>query len=381
VPASVGRMELWSRLGRITVAEAMLDSAAAYRAEHEWRHSQHDSPHGQSWFTSMHVSRFPGADPRACDRALAYEMMAFADAEPMPQKVPAAGIIGVAIEDWEVSLLDFDGRLLSTKADAEHQVGFEDADHWLTGSPDIIVLPPFWNRPLVIEAKGEKLERVEDMRALKRSYWPKHARQCRGYVGMGQRISPLLWPFAIVCRHTWRLAEPGAEPVIDAMVCRDHGIHADSGCLITIDLQPIKDGVLLYSARDNPEIRASFYFEHDEAWFQKGLAVLERAQGHYAHDRIPPHPFGGKQWSAKPCQYCGYKKNVCKPDHQAGTSALTESHGVAWSREVYGEHAYDPMRIRQQVLDRWRGRSGYSFTLPAGHTNGAGAAQKEREHV
>lgn len=377
--SSVGRMELWSRLGRITVAEAMIDNAATYVAEREWRDRHLDAPHGQSWFTSMHVSRFPGDDSRACPRALAYELMAFATVEPMPQRVPAAGIVGVAIEDWLVSMLGYDGRVLSAKHDAKHQIGLEDADHWLTGAPDLVVLPPFWNRPLVIEVKGEKIERVDEMRALTRSYRPNHARQLRGYLGLGSRVSPLLWPTAVVCKHTWRLAEPGNEPVIDAMVCADHGIHADSGCLVEIDLEPIRDGVVLYAARDNPEVRASWYFEHDEQWFQRGLEVLRRAQEHYANDLIPAHPFGGKQWSAEPCKFCAFKKNVCKPDHQAGVTKLTESHGVEWSRGVYGH--YDPNLIRRQVLERWRGRDGYGYHLPPGYEIGRHGVQKEREHV
>jgi hypothetical protein len=81
-------------------------------------------------------------------------MMAFAHTEAMPQKVPAAGAVGSAIEDWLVSMLGYDGRVLSARHDAEHQIGLEDADHWLTGSPDLVVLPPFWNRPLVSRSRA-----------------------------------------------------------------------------------------------------------------------------------------------------------------------------------------------------------------------------------
>jgi hypothetical protein len=59
MPESVGRMELWASLGRITVAEAMINRAATYAAERQWRNRHLDAPHGQSWFTSMHVSAFP----------------------------------------------------------------------------------------------------------------------------------------------------------------------------------------------------------------------------------------------------------------------------------------------------------------------------------
>lgn len=370
----VGRMELFARLGRITVAEAMVNEAASYAAERAWRQRlsgefDRNLPDNRGWHTSMHVSSFPGDDPRACPRRLAYGMMGFAETEVLPQRVPAAGIVGTAIEDWLVSMLDLDGRVLSIGSEAEHQIDLEDADHWLTGSPDLVVLPKFWNRPLVLEIKGEKLERVLEMRALKRSYWPKHGRQLRGYVGLGHDISPVLWPKTLVCRHTWRIACDD--------LCLDHG--AESDCLIEIDLEPIRDGVVVYCARDNPEIRASFYFEHDEAWFQKGLAVLRRAQEAYAVGKIPAHPFGGKQWSAQPCAWCSMKKNTCKPDQQAGVTKLTESHGVEWSRGVYGD--YDPETVRQQVLDRWRGREGLGYSLPPGYEIGRYGVQKERDHA
>jgi hypothetical protein len=371
-------MELFERLGRITVVQSMVDNAVERHAENEWRNRIGDSPHGSPWFSSMHVSSFPGG-PRSCDRFLAYEMMGFAHSEPLPQRVYSAGAAGIGIEKWTTDLLEEDGRLLSMPSSADHGIGFEDADHWLTGSPDIVVLPPFWNRPLIIEKKGAKLEHVEEMRAITRSYFPKHANQTRGYIGMGTRVSQQLWPRAVVCKHTWRLAEDGNEPVIDAQVCPDHGVHADSGCLIAIDLQPINSAVLLYSARDNPEIRASFYFEHDEAWFQKGLESLRRVQQHFAQDLIPPHPFGGKQWSAEPCKFCDLKKNVCKPDHQLGVDRLTASHGVDWSEGVFGH--YDPERVRRDVLERWRDRSGYTCTLPEGYTIGRNGVQKERAHV
>jgi len=276
-------------------------------------------------------------------------------------------------------MLGYDGRVLSAGADSEHQIGFESADHWLTGSPDLVTLPPFWNRPLVVEVKGEKIERVNEMRSLQRSWWPKHGRQCCGYVDVGHHVSPKLWPAAVVCRHTWRLALPGNEPVLEAMVCPDHGIHADAGCLLEIDLEPIQNGVVLYCARDNPLIRASWWFEYDAQRHQRALSVLRRVQEHYAADLIPPQPFHGKQWSIDPCKWCSHKRETCKPDHVAGTTRLSESAGVEWSREVYGH--YDPLKIRERVLERWRGREGYGFTLPPGYEIGRHGVQKEREHA
>jgi hypothetical protein len=377
MPKSVGLMELFSLLGRITVVEKMIDEAYDASAERSWRSRHLDNPHGDSWYSSMHISSYPGDDPRPCPRKLAYGMMAFAETEVLPQKAAAAGQVGLAAEDWIVQLLDLDGRLLSARADAQHQIGFENADYWLTGSPDIIALPKFWNRPVVIEHKTAYADVVDAMRILTRPCVPAHARQCQGYVDLGYHISPMLWPRAVVCKHTWHLAEEGIEPVIDAMICPDHGINADSGCLKEIELQPIKDGFVLYSSRDHLEIRKSWYFERDERRLQKAFKVLRQAQEHYATDTIPPHPFGGKQWSADPCKFCSMKKNVCKPDQMAGVTKLTESHGVDWSRGVYGE-AYDPIKIRQAVADRWKDKSGYHYKLPKGYTIGRNGVQREK---
>jgi hypothetical protein len=54
------------------------------------------------------------------------------------------------------------------------------------------------------------------------------------------------------------------------MVCRDHGINDDCGCLIEIELGPVESGVLSYSSRNRPNVKASWYFEHDEAWWRRG---------------------------------------------------------------------------------------------------------------
>lgn len=368
---AVGRMELFARLGRISVAESMIDEAAKYIADHEWRVRNRAT-------TSFYVSQFPGG-PRPCARKLTYDLMNFPSSEPMPPMVGATASVGKAVEEHEVSMLDYAGRLLSTPADCEDQIAVADADHWISGRPDVITLPPFWNRPLLIEKKTKDSDVVDAMRSLARTYDPAHAYQTRVYIAILRELSQQLWPSVIVCKHTWRIAEPGIEPVIDAMVCREHGINADCGCLIEVELQPLQSGVISYSSRNRPNVRASWYFEHDEGWWQRGLAVIREAQEAYATDQLPPQPFGGKQWSAEPCKYCPHKRETCRPDAKDGVTTLSASHGVAWSRDVYD--GYDPIAIRQAVLDRWRGREGYQYTLPEGYTIGRLGVQRERAHV
>jgi hypothetical protein len=371
MPRSVGRMELFAKLGRIMVAETMVAEAAAYVSEQEWRGRGRDA-------TSFYVSQFPGG-PRPCPRKLTYDLMNFPAPEPMPPMVGATAIVGKAVEEHEVSMLDAAGRLLSTPADCEDQVRIWDADNWISGRMDIVTLPPFWNRPLLTEKKTKDSDVVDDMRAMTRSYDPSHAYQTRAYIALLRELSEILWDRAVVCKHTWRIALPGSEPVIDAMVCRDHGIQDDAGCLIEIKLHPLQSGVLSYSSRNRPNVRASWYFEHDEQWWQNGLKSLRTAQEAYASNTIPPHPFGGKQWSAEPCKYCPHKRETCKPDHLAGVTKLSESHGVEWAQKIFGN--YDPDAMRAKVLERWQGLTGLGYDLPSGYTIGRLGVQKEREHA
>lgn len=271
-------------------------------------------------------------------------------------------IVGDAAEEWNAINLNYDGRVLSVGAIADKKVRFENRDHWLTGSPDFVVLPPFWNRPHLIESKTKDLNVVQEMKSVLRSYDSQHARQCRGYIGFGHHISQTLWPKVVVCRETWKLAygEPNEHGKIDgaSYLCRDHLEPFEPGtCLIEIELEPLRTGSLIYMGRDRPNVTCEYVFEHDEEWFQSGLEQLAKWRQYFERDELPSQPFGGKEWSKLPCRFCDHKKHTCKPDHAAGITKLSESNGIEWAREVYGD--YDPKKIRDAVLDRWRGQSGY----------------------
>lgn len=363
----LSRFEAFARIGRIETAETLFARASDAANDAEWRGRLERSPHGEVWHASFHISEFPAGDPRACMRKPLYEMMGLPLQEPPSRMLMGTAIAGQAFEDWNLRNLMADGRLLSAPPEAPHQTRFGDADHWMTGSPDFIVLPPFWNRPHLIETKTKDAEIVAQMKALTRSYDAVHARQCRGYIGVGNRISPLLWPKAVVCRDTWRLAyiEPNKDGSIDAAsyCCRDHGQPLEPGtCLVEIDLEPLRTGSLIYGGRDRPHLTNEYVFEHDEAWFQSGLDVVAKQRAYFERDEIPPHPFGGKEWSELPCKWCRQKKYACKPDQKNGTTKLSESAGIKWARELYG--SYDADEVRQAVLDRWAGRSGvYGKTM------------------
>lgn len=360
-------MELWARLGRLNLATQMLERASAYREEKEWR-AFGKSPHGVTWWGSFHGSKFPGDAERACERQQIYELVGTPEVEPFKEMLRGTMIVGQACEDWRVDDLDFEGRLLSPPNTAQHQMRFEDSSHWLSASPDIVVLPPFSNRPHLMETKTKDLDVVVEMMDLKRSYDAKQARQCRVNIALGNKIAHELWPSVVVCSRTWRLALRAdgvawADDDSSGFQCRDHGEPLVPGsCLQRIDLLPMTTGTLLYMGRDRPNVKHGYFFEHDEEWFQNGLATLERVRGHFEEGTLPAHPFGGKEWSIDPCKFCNFKKEVCKPDYQAGVQTLQDSNISRWATEVHGR--YDLAEVEAQIRKRWAGKSGYRGVLP-----------------
>jgi hypothetical protein len=350
--SGVSRMTAWSRIGRIRTASVVLKEASERYEEHAYRNRLADAPHGAPWFSSFHASSFPG-DERACERLLAYKLLGIPEPEPFAPWLRGTMVAGQAWEDWQVDALDLDGRLLTPPSSAAHQLRIEHADHWLTGSPDIVILPPGWNRPHYVETKSKAVEVVAQMLSGSLSYDPKHECQVRAGIGLLNRVSQQLWPEVVICRRTWRLAKKGS--------CRD---HAGVECLMTLKLEPCTTGSLVYGGRDklNPAQVADYFFEHDEAQFQRGLATLDRVRDAFERDELPPHPFGGKEWSQDPCKWCPMKKEACRPDHAAGTTKLSESRGAEWAKKVYG--SYDVKEIMSTVVSRWRGRSGVAGVLP-----------------
>jgi hypothetical protein len=162
MPNSVGRMELFARLGRITVAETMIDNAAAYVSELEWRHQlrRHAT---RPRFT---LSRFPGG-ARSCERQLVYDLMNFAHTE--------------RCRPWSALLRSSERPSRSTRSTCSASTAacsrptltprirsrIEDndsLDFWAHGHRH---LPPFWNRPLLIEKKTKDGDVVDEMRALR----------------------------------------------------------------------------------------------------------------------------------------------------------------------------------------------------------------------
>lgn len=349
------RLEAFSRMGKVQVLEPLAKAAHREYEEGVWRGDIKDSDHGEPWHISNHVSSFPGDDPRACIRKLAYGLADFPENEPFSHMLRGTMIVGEAIEDWLVERLDLAGRIVSASVEDEHQTRFEDADHWLGGSPDLVILPYRWNRLHVVECKSKDGQVILDMKNGQRAWDPGHRIQTNGYIGLGHEISPMLWPSVVICEETWRIAyDDGGVPV-----CRTHDTSKgviDGGCLKVLQLEPIQTGSIYYHSRERPHITQEYFFELDPNFMGRGRAELRKLIAHFEKGEIPPHPFGGKQWSERPCQYCPYKKFICKPDHQKGIDKMSDSHGISFAREVRGEYSYED--TFNAVLERWKGKRG-----------------------
>ena len=358
----LSRLELFARLGRVRVVEPM--AAAAYQRllEDEWRNGGLDH-HGDSWRGSMRGSQFPGDDPRPCARQFAYWLMDIPEAEPTRRDVHGTAYVGQAIEDDLIKTLGFDGRVLSTRpylSEEYKHLGFEDADHWLTATPDIVVLPPFWHRPHVVEVKSKDTEVINDMQNGRRLFDPGHRLQAIASLGLLSEIMAdedtreLLFPRVHVCRHTWRLADVIEGEDSSMYFCRDHQDGLD--CLTEIELGPPMTASIYYHSLERPRVTQEWFLELPDGFMESGRRVLRQALEHFERRELPQHPFGGKGWSELPCKWCDFKKHACKPDHKAGITAMEESNGIAFAQEI--RPGYDFEAVHSAVIERWEGKSG-----------------------
>jgi hypothetical protein len=117
-----------------------------------------------------------------------------------------------------------------------------------------------------------------------------------------------------------------------------------------LGLQPATGGVIYYVSRENPRNTHEFYVEVDELAIASANAKLETWRGDYQLDNLPSRPKEWK-WTEEPCKWCPFKKNVCKPDYQAGIVKLSESHGIEFAK---GQHpSYNVDDIKRRVEERW----------------------------
>lgn len=347
----MSRLQFWSSLGKVSVVEPILVNSYAAEEDEIWRSGSEDSPHGHPWNTSFHASSFPGDDPMVCGRLQVYTMLAPPPAEPISPNLRAWFDLGKNLElDW-VRRWAYYGVLLTADqtADDDVQTGFEDREHWLTGSSDAILLPPFWTRGHCVEVKTTKHEKVQAM--LQGEPPPKshekYLRQLGAYIGLSHEAN--FAPIVMICDHS------GLQLIPELGSCREKGKGHKGTCTPRIvQLTAPIDGTLIYSSREEPMVTASFFLNYDPEFMAAGRARLALWRDQFLRDEIPAHPREQEKakWSVDPCQYCDLKKFVCKPDYTAKKTKLSESALKAFGNKI--RPGYDMEAHRAAVLARWQ---------------------------
>ena len=314
------RSELFARLGILKpLVDPILNAAYKLEEQQIWEKDLFNSPHGEHWHTSFHASSFPGDDEKACGRKAIYTLMNIPDFDPINRDGRAIMDAGKDVEKQIVTRFDRSGVLLSNDAGANYQLGFEDSEHWLTGSPDAVIRLPQFNRPHVVEVKSKDQKAVEEMQMGMRSFSPEHRRQVLTYIGLAHEMPE-------------QINQVGGVSIWP--------VDMDS---------EVNDGTILYVSRDRPGTTHEYRFQYNKDFMDKGREVLASWKRQYLAEHLPDRPKSWK-WTEQPCKWCPVKK-ICKADYKAEEQRLYKSAGIAHAKEVRGEYDYED--TRGAVLARW----------------------------
>jgi hypothetical protein len=384
------RFSLYAQLGLIQLMEPDTEELMVERAERELVEDEYDSPHGRAWFKSFHGSSFPGDDVDACKRYQLYRMMNIPAPSIMPPFVTATGAQGKAGELFIADAWYRGGRMLGVPEDAGfegvRQLGFEVPEVWLTASTDLAILKKGWTKPYIVEVKGKASEIVDEMLTGRRKDGSRadklrgpdrpHVRQIRATLGAARLFD---WGVVTVCAGCWRIQyadvyqrlgfDGRVNPSIPAQYVAETNLQHCFWCGleqvedVTFELEPPDCGEIYYWDRSWPRKTKSFFVEHDQAFFDRGIATLAEAKQHFLADELPPRP-DHFQWSVGPCGMCTHKP-LCrldfglensrsrKPKKELVRDKLTDNNAVDYARSIRPH--YNPEIIRATVVQEWSG--------------------------
>jgi hypothetical protein len=272
--------------------------------EYKWRNESYLT-------TSFHSSSYPGLE-KSCDRQALYKLMNF----PQPEPISAKGIgimeVGKAVEEQIVRRWHELGIVLGPAW--PEQMKIEDEDLWLSGYIDApLNLLPEWPFVLPVEIKSKKNSVIEYMKVGGQSYDLQHYMQLQSYI------------FYCIKNH-------------EKMGWDKLGLEKSIG------------GIILYVSREDPSNTHEFYVNVDYEAINSANQKLADWKEFYFDDTLPARNKEWK-WTEQPCQWCPFKKHICKPDHQAGIVNLSQSNGVQFAKAHNPNYNAD--NIRRRVLERW----------------------------
>ena len=300
------------------IVDELTDAAYEFVLKRKFEEDLDNSPHGHPWHTSFHASQFPLEKEFGCPRKAVYRLANFSEPEPPSRWLVGLGEAGKAIEVSLTKKWHELGVLISPPPTEPIQLGAEDDEAWLTCSFDSVLLPFGWNRPLPVEVKSKALEKVREMIMGDRKPDENHIAQLKVQLYFLSKHQSEWWP----------------------------------------NLDPVTHGVIYYVARDDPKVTKEFNVPLDIPWVEERIDLLKDWKQKFLDEEIAQtqdkkHPLGWK-WSEPPCQYCPFKRDICKPDWQEGITDLSESSGIARTTKL--RTAYSYASARETVIDRWRKR-------------------------
>ena len=299
------------KLGLARIVDPITESAYEQYELAKYQNHSDQITEGQKYprATAFHAAVFPGDDPMACGRKAIYELLDTPQSEPTDPGLRLMGDVGKFLELELIKRWHEVGVLLS--AVYNDQTYFEFPDWWLTGHADAVILPPDWNRPHIVEIKSRKDSAIEAMKFGVSSYLEDHRKQLLAYISGFNLLSKKFWP----------------------------------------DLERVKDGTLYYISRDKPRNTFEYYFELDKGFFDKGVLKLLEWQEAFLNEELPERPKEWR-WTLSPCQWCPYKRDVCRKDEKDKVTDLSKSLVLEYSKNLREGWDYD--ENRERVIERWR---------------------------
>lgn len=268
----------------------------------EWR---------EGYSLGFRASMYPGGD-KSCARQALYRLMGFPENEPISPTGRGIMDAGKAIEESIVNSWNELGILLGPKHPAQMRIHVDTL--WLSGFLDAALdLRPDWKYVLPVEIKTKKDSVIDAMQVGAQSYDEQHYFQLQAYL------------FHCIKEH-------------ERMGWNELG------------LKPAIGGIIYYISRENPRNTHEFYVETNYELINNANEKLEAWRQNFLDDVLPERN-KNFMWSKTPCQYCPFKKFICKPDHIEGINKLSESHGVQFAQNTLDSYNVD--KSRKRVIDRW----------------------------
>lgn len=289
------------------------------RTQWAYRELEHAKKNTGRFRSSFWAGSFPAGPKLHCGRLALYRLMNIPEAGHAQPLLAAAARAGLDVENqityrWGRAGITLGGSVPVEEGAPFEQLRLQDPRYWLSAAIDgTIDMRPEHPAVICVDVKSKREKFVNELKVGAKRPDPRH---------IGQVISNI---------HLCRL------------------YHEEMGWA-AMGLEPCNGGFVYYVSRDDPSNGKAFWVPYDETEIADALSLLSEWRDNFVAGELPARPKDWK-WSQGPCQWCDFKKEVCKPDDKAGITSLTESISVKYGKSV--DPTWDPTKIQEKVLERW----------------------------